>query len=523
MRKFIFFISAILLGSLLQAQEKDIDPNGYNVFYYPNGQKSSEGYMEDGQPEGYWKNYFPNGQLRSEGKRTNHKLDSIWRFYNENGFLTKKIHYKAGEKHGYTFNYKIIEPGDSSKSVLISKELYYEGKQNGLSTYYDKKTGNVKYTYQYKDGKKHGLGKQYNKAGEVNTLYEYFNGFLVESNMVNRKNRDDEKTGMWVDFYDSGQLRTESYYVNGKLHGTYREYDRAGNIVKEQQYRLGEPVRAEEEAIKLKAEMKRSYYDNGKLKYEGAFIDSIPVGMHKTFSKNGELKEALEYDDQGQLEGTGLTNNKGAKDSVWTFYFPGGEPRAKGAFKNGVRHGTWKFFFIDGDVEQIGEYKNGKAEDEWKWFYPDGKLLRLENYHKGKREGEFIELSPEGDTIQRGDYFDGEKNGEWFYNVGDQTEIGEYDLGLKNGVWKHYYKGEILIFEGRYINNEPDGLHQHWYINGKPEIHGKYIMGVKDGIWQKYHMDGSLFMIYKYDKGKLIKINGKRWDKWNEQFENMPE
>ena len=49
--------------------QNDIDPNGYNIFYYPNGTKSSEGHFENGKPEGYWKTYHENGVLKSEGNR----------------------------------------------------------------------------------------------------------------------------------------------------------------------------------------------------------------------------------------------------------------------------------------------------------------------------------------------------------------------------------------------------------------------------------------------------------------------
>ena len=35
-----------------------INPNGYNIFYYENGAKSSEGTMRDGKADGYWKNYY---------------------------------------------------------------------------------------------------------------------------------------------------------------------------------------------------------------------------------------------------------------------------------------------------------------------------------------------------------------------------------------------------------------------------------------------------------------------------------
>jgi antitoxin component YwqK of YwqJK toxin-antitoxin module len=39
---------------IAQAQESD-EKDGYTVFYYENGKKSSEGTMKDGKPDDYWK------------------------------------------------------------------------------------------------------------------------------------------------------------------------------------------------------------------------------------------------------------------------------------------------------------------------------------------------------------------------------------------------------------------------------------------------------------------------------------
>ena len=62
-----FFFS----GSIILAQETYVDPNGYNTFYFQNGNVSSEGILKDGKPIGYWKTYYDNGQIKSEGNRKN--------------------------------------------------------------------------------------------------------------------------------------------------------------------------------------------------------------------------------------------------------------------------------------------------------------------------------------------------------------------------------------------------------------------------------------------------------------------
>ena len=64
-----FFILFLFNFFCLVIKSQDINPNGYNIFYYDNGVKSSEGTMRDGKADGYWKNYYKNGLLKIEGKR----------------------------------------------------------------------------------------------------------------------------------------------------------------------------------------------------------------------------------------------------------------------------------------------------------------------------------------------------------------------------------------------------------------------------------------------------------------------
>ena len=89
--RFLLLLLLLLSCAGLFAQEQDsINPNGYNVFYYPNGKVSSEGPMRDGKPDGYWKTYNEAGMLVSEGNRKNFELDSTWRFFDNEG---KKRYY----------------------------------------------------------------------------------------------------------------------------------------------------------------------------------------------------------------------------------------------------------------------------------------------------------------------------------------------------------------------------------------------------------------------------------------------
>jgi antitoxin component YwqK of YwqJK toxin-antitoxin module len=104
MRKWIFLFILFQVFWFSYAQDTT-NLNGFKVFYYPNGIKSSEGLLVDGKPEGWWKSYSEKGVLISEGNRKNFLLDSLWIFYNEKGSKTLEINYKEGKKFGQRIQY----------------------------------------------------------------------------------------------------------------------------------------------------------------------------------------------------------------------------------------------------------------------------------------------------------------------------------------------------------------------------------------------------------------------------------
>ncbi len=496
--------------SAIRAQ--DIDPNGINRFYYPNGNVSAEGNMRDGQPDGYWKNYYEDGTLKSEGNRLYFLLDSIWKFYNPDGQLISEITYRQDKKNGYTFTHDFYYNEDSAKIYYqSSKELYLNGSREGISYYYDI-DGYQKFSFLYKLDKRSGEGKEFDKNSVVITLFSYYNGYLVETIRINRKDDNGVKQGRWIEFYSNGNKKTESNYFNGKLHGIYREYELNGKLLSEKKYVNGELyVPKEEDEIKLKAEIKKSYFPDGKLQYEGAFVDNIPVGIHKEYNQQGKLATAKEYTGEGELLGEGLFDEKGQRTGLWklydqyfNYYF------GEGNYVNGLKDGKWIFYYPNGSTELEGYYMSGKPDREWLWQYPGGTKKRDEVYLDGKREGPYTEYDSLENVILKGTYFDDAKVGEWIYQVGDILEKGSYELDEKIGVWKHYYYDtNRLRFTGAYKNGDEEGTHKWFYPDGKVELIGDYRIGKKQKDWKKYSEDGSLYMTYTYRNDELVKIDGK--------------
>ncbi|MDL2262276.1 hypothetical protein LJC11_02100 [Bacteroidales bacterium OttesenSCG-928-I21] len=498
---------------------QDINPNGYNIFYHQNGEISSEGLMKDGKPDGYWKNYYENGNLMSEGNRLFFELDSIWNFYNPDGKLSSSITYRNNQKNGYTYNYDFYYTKDSSKIYYLkSKELYYTDSKEGLSYYYYE-NGNLNYTYTYKNGKKNGDAKEFNKDSIVITLSKYYNNYKIESLKINRYDKNNLKQGTWIEFYPNGNKKTESQYVDGRLNGFYRKYDIAGNLITEIYYINGEIFKPSEEEFVLKAEVKKSYRPDGSLEYEGAFYNDKPVGIHREYDENEKIKINKEYDNESVFLGEGFFDENGNRtgkwklfDSYYDYYY------GEGTYKNGLKEGFWTYFYPDGKIEQEGYYSEDKPDREWAWFYPDGSKKRNEAYMLGKQEGEYKEYDKNGQIIIEGEYFDDAMIGEWKSNIGTIRTIGEYDYNIKKGDWINFYNtNNKKQFVGSYKSGDANGTHTWYYQNGTTMLIGEYRSGKKHKDWKSYNEDGTISITHTYRNGELIKIDGKKTINYNKK------
>ena len=495
----------ILINHGLFCQETLKD--GYNKLYYGNKQISSEGMIRNGKPDGKWISWHINGKIRSEGNRRNFQLDSIWKFYDEQGFITDEISYLDGKRSGYYIKYQIINQKGIRVSGPLFKELYLDNQKQGLSWYYNSK-GDTERIVRYKDGKKHGLTREFIN-GIVQIVYKYHNDFMIDREFINQTDNKGLKQGVWREYFDNDNIRTEENYKNSVLNGFYREYNQAGKMMVSRFYENGKLLEKnfDEEII---AEVKNQYDSLGNLVASGSYLNNIPVGTHRKYSADKSKVKIEEYNNSGQVVSAGVTDDKGIKEEFWQFFYPGDQVRLEGNYKNDKRSGTWKFYYTDGKLEQQGNYLNGLEDGLWIWYYPNSSLRREENYLRGKEDGLSIEYDENNIVIARGEFIEGLEEGPWLYQSGDNTEKGSFKAGLKDGVWKEFYADGTLKFEGSYVQGSPNGKHKLYYENGKIKEEQYYRMGQKDKTWWVFDPEGNVMISYVYANDVLIKINGIR-------------
>ena len=495
-----------LITSYVFAQTNEINPNGYNKFYYSNGKISSEGNMRNGKPDGFWKTYYSDGILKSIGNRLNFELDSIWLFFNEKGDTLQKIDYKNGKKNGYlsTYEYEVIK--DITKGGLVSRELYLNEIKQGISYYYEKN-----YLYKsttFKAGKKNGLSKEFDKNGKIIVITEYNNDYIINRERINNIDKSGFKQGVWKTFHPNDKIFIESNYFNDTLSGYYKEFDMTGKLLKFEKYfsgkLLSDSLVTEANPIKWVED----FYDNGKVKFKGGYKDGLPIGLHKEYPRDGSVILAKEYDENGIFIGDGTVDENDKKQGVWKYYYENGDVKSQGVMKDNLKTGEWIFYYEDGKIEQRGKYNNDKPSGLWTWYYNNGNKWREENLIKGVEEGSITEYNKEGIVILKGEYVDGERDGLWNFHNGDNTEEGSYQDGLQNGIWKSWFFNGKLNYQVNYVQGVPDGKFKLYYENGTLREEGIYSMGSKEKNWNKFDMQGTLYLTITYKNDKEYKLNG---------------
>ena len=462
--KNILLLYVFLLISLshysVYAQSNEINPNGYNVFYYENNNKSSEGTMKDGKPEGYWKTYYEDEVIKSEGNRVNHLLDSIWKFYSKKGILIKEIPYKNDKKNGYLITY-------NDEGFIISRENFIDDVRDGNSYYYYKNSNKLKEKKHFTKNKEDGKSYEYDKEGNIITITTYNNSFVQRKEQINRRDTKGLKQGVWKWFWEGSDeiIKLEGRYKDDKKNGYFSEYDKKGKLLWTTKYENDKAITEFEELENI--EIRNTFYSSGKIRTTGSYKNNKPEGVTREYNEQGNIINSWIYK-EGFLLGEGILNEEGMKVGFWKEYYKDGSIKAEGEYKNGLRIGKWTYYHKNKHISQTGNQSNGEKPDgERIWYYPNDTIRRIYNFRKGLEEGLMVEDSDSGKIITKGNFIEGEREGDWFYEIGDHMEKGSYKNGLMYGEGVFYYKNNNKSFKDNYIMEVTDGEHVYYYPNVK--------------------------------------------------------
>lgn len=493
------YCSLLLIGcSWVGFGQDEIDPNGFNHFFYETGELASEGMFVNGLPDGLWKSYFKNGKLKSEGFKEAGLSDSLWIFYREDGSLASRYYYQNDQKNGCATFY-------DSTGIKIKEVYFVDGKKEGeaIEFYPD---GATKKIIHFENDKENGIALELDTNGIVVAEEEYMNGYLRDVTKYNQLDENGNKTGVWREYFENGKIKSEISYKGGLKDGLAKEYDKDGKLLSINQMSKGNE--ASDPGGIVIIDLYKEYYDNGKVKLVGGLNKGKKSGIFREYTRDGELKRAYIYK-KDTLLSEGMLLSGGIFTDEWINYYPDGTIKAKGSFVNGLKDGKWVFYYPDGKKEQEGKFKENILYGPWVWYYQNGQIKKTENFNrKGLLEGELVEYDSLGNELSKGEYYNGVQEGDWFYQVGDFKEVGSFIGGAKDGLWIHYYQNGKIAFKGNYSDGEPKGKHYYYHQNGIKKKVGKYAGGQKHGIWRTFSDKAEVIETIQYKAGEVFKING---------------
>ncbi len=430
---------------------KDGFAEGKFIYYFRNGQVSSENFYKNGLKEGKKISYYANNKISQEGSYKEDKAHGYFVNYYNNGQVADEGWYVDNQRQGTFISYDLL-------GKVTSKFYYLDDKTHGISDYY-RPDGRLDYK-QYFDNAWLNKIEQHDTSGKIVTstelskgvgkvLFNHFNGKpYVESNYKYYK-----LNGVYIASNGDGSRNSISYYKNGRIDSNYI-----------------------------------AWHPNGKIIAEGKYIEGNKTGAWKYYNYEGRIFETEQYVD-GKLDGPDIQYNEQGAIEIESFY-------KKGELEDAVKY--------YGDNSQLMLVFYYKADDLKGYSYEDktGKLLpmipmangtgKVEAFYRNGNKSVYMELN------------EGLVNGEriFYYSNGKQQGIGSRVNGLDNGSRKEFYVSGKIMKEENYYYGDRHGNFKYYNENGTLISDLNYYLGSLHGDSKSY-IEGKPAQTYTYYYGEL--------------------
>lgn len=237
------------------------------------------------------------------------------------------------------------------------------------------KTGIYKFTYyrpfsdeksiilqEYKDGKKDGLFKKQNFAGET---------------MIKAYYKDDKLDGVAEVYWDNGKVMARTEYKNGEKNGVSELFGKNGTLLVKEHYING-----------LCQGIKENFRDDGTLYSTIEYKDGKQNGKIKYYYENGKLLGEGTIGDKTYPEEEGQKKYTEIMIGVWKGYYPDGKLKKEVKFSDTKFEADVKTYFPNGKISSQGKLKNSRftifdssweKSGIWKYYYENGNLKYEKN------------------------------------------------------------------------------------------------------------------------------------------------
>lgn len=239
------------------------------------------------------RHFHPNGTLMATGKYIDRAKDSTWNYYGVDGKLRKVERYNAGTMNGEQIAYypdgSVAEREVRKDGVLNgpmkswfangklkSEANYVNGEPEGTMTFYFL-NGNKEIEGQNVNGFREGTWFYFNEDGTIQLQALYAKGELVKERKEN---------GVFKEYYDDEQLKSEVKYKKGRREGAYVEYHDNGKW--EVRPMPSDPV------LGTPPDMERVLTGQTK-KLEATYVNDLLEGEVKEYDEKGKVVKVTRY------------------------------------------------------------------------------------------------------------------------------------------------------------------------------------------------------------------------------------
>lgn len=136
----------------------------------------------------------------------------------------------------------------------------------------------------------------------------------------------------------------------------------------------------------LKEGYSKCFFRNGKVHYQGPFLNDQLHGWWETFNEQGDLVSAGTY-------------RNGLRTGLWREYNKNGSIYREGYLVNGMMNGWWRINDTEGKPSREGHYTDG-VPDGHHLHFEGGSLREEGNMDQGKRTGRWTRYDEQGQPVQ---------------------------------------------------------------------------------------------------------------------------
>lgn len=261
-----------------------------------------------------------------------------------------------------------------------------------------------------------------------------------------------------TEFYDEeGKLKTpEKKKEIENRDGEYKAYSPDGNILLDYNYKNG----------KFDGVQKVYFYNSDKLYSEKEYKEDVPVGVHKTYYKNGNLESITDYsfEKNKKTKSDYYINGKLQKKEIFSYsadenrdileykeeYNSDGQLTSKITQKGKLKNEEFRSYYDNKNLKYIIYYKNGTQQSVGKEYYENGQLKTSQYYDEESQNLVSEQYYDSGVLLSKTIYKGRDMYGEILYyteNRADSSKYYEMKKEKNKEIEKFFDRSGNIVYE----------------------------------------------------------------------------